>query len=201
MGRYTGPKHKLARRAGINILDKTSQSLMKRLNIPPGFHGRRRGRRLSEYGMQLREKQKIKAMYGLLEKQFKRLVSTAGKKKGDTGEILMSLLETRLDNTVYRLGFTRTRAMARQLVSHGHVLINGKKVNIPSYSVKINDVISLSPKIKNTPLVSDLLKEKKVEVLPFLKREGDLGKIVSIPKREDLQTPFNLQLIVEYYSR
>lgn len=201
MAKYTGPKHKLARREGLNILDKNSASLKRRLNVPLGVHGRKRRRRLSEYGLQLREKQKLKATYGLLEKQFRRLIDKAVSKKGDTGEILMSLLETRLDNMVYRFGFAQSRYMARQLVSHGHVFVNGNKVSIPSYSVKIDDIISLSSKIKKTPSVLKKLEEKDIEVLPFLKRQADVGKLLRIPKKEDLQTPFNLQLIIEYYSR
>ena len=146
MARYTGPKHKLARREGINILEKSSQSLQRRVNVPPGVHGRRLKRRLSEFGLQLREKQKAKAVYGLLEKQFSNLVKAVQNKKGETGKMIIEILETRLDNIVYRLGFAKTRFMARQLVSHGHILVNGKKMTIPSYRVKQGDVISLSSK-------------------------------------------------------
>ena len=202
MARYTGPKHKLARREGMNVLDKNSASLKRRLNIPPGQHGRKRHSRLSEFGLQLREKQKVKATYGLLEKQFKGLIDTASKQKGDTGEILMSLLERRLDNFVYRLGFAKTRTMARQLVSHGHILVNGKKLNIPSYSIKIDDIVALSPKIKNSFNVAKILEEgKDLETLSFIKKKKEEGKLVRIPKKDDLQVPFNLQLIIEYYSR
>ncbi len=201
MARYTGPKHKLARREGINILDKTSQSLQRRLNVPPGIHGRKRKKRLSEYGVQLREKQKAKATYGILEKQFKKLVQTVQKRKGETGEMIVSLLETRLDNLVYRMGFARSRTMARQFVSHGHVFINGKKVTIPSYQVKVDEVISISPKIQKNPAVSELLSDKNINILPFIKRQGVSGKLVRMPKKEDLQVPFDLQLIIEYYSR
>ena len=202
MARYTGPKHKLARREGMNVLDKNSASLKRRLNIPPGQHGRKRHSRLSEFGLQLREKQKVKATYGLLEKQFKGLIDTASKQKGDTGEILMSLLERRLDNFVYRLGFAKTRTMARQLVSHGHILVNGKKLNIPSYSIKIDDVIALSPKIKKSFNVAKILEEgKDLETLSFIKKKKEEGKLVRIPKKDDLQVPFNLHLIIEYYSR
>src|SRR3989304_1604965 len=140
MARYTGPKHKLARKVGVNLLDKSSQSLQRRLNIPPGVHGRKRKRRLSEFGLQMREKQKAKIAYLLLEKQFKNLVLDVQRKKGDTGELIISALETRLDNLVYRLGFAKSRMMARQLVSHGHILVNGRRVNIPSYSVSEGDV-------------------------------------------------------------
>lgn len=200
MARYTGPKHKLARREGINVLDKTSASLTRRLNIPPGVHGRKRRKRLSEYGVQLREKQKAKAIYGILEKQFKRLIEAVQKKRGETGEMLISLLETRLDNIIYRLGFAKTRFQARQFVTHGHILVNEKKVNIPSYQVKEGDVISLSKKLQKNPVVLEFLKEKK-DVLAFLKRIGTSGKLVRMPKREDVEVPFNTQLIVEYYSR
>ncbi|MBI2031412.1 MAG: 30S ribosomal protein S4 [Candidatus Levybacteria bacterium] len=201
MARYTGSKHKLARREGMNLLDKSSASLKRRLNIPPGVHGRKRRKRLSEYGLQLREKQKVKVTYGLLEKQFRKLINKAASKKGDTGEILMSLLEIRLDNIVYRLGMTRSRAMARQLVSHRHVLVNDKIVNIPSYSVKINDIITLRSKIKKTPVVAEKLEDKDLQLLSFLTRKGDVGKLLRFPKKDDLQVPFNLQLIIEYYSR
>lgn len=200
MARYTGPKHKLARKEGVNLLDKSSQSLLRRLNIPPGVHGKKRKKRLSEYGLQLREKQKAKTTYGLLEKQFKKLVQTVRSKKGDTKELIISLLETRLDNITYRLGFAKTRYMARQLVSHGHILVNGKKLTIPSFQVKVNDVVSLSPKMQKNPKILEILEEKQ-EVLPFLKKQGTLGKLERMPKKEDLQVPFDLQLIIEYYSR
>ena len=200
MARYTGPKHKLARREGVNILDKTSASLQRRLNIPPGQHARKRKKRLSEYGGQLREKQKAKAMYGLFEKQFKKLFRNALSQKAETGELLISLLETRLDNMVYRLGFARSRAGARQLVSHAHVLVNGKKVNIPSYQVKVDDIITISDKSQKNPAVLQAMEENK-DLLQYVKREGASGKLLRMPKREDLEVPFNMQLIIEYYSR
>jgi small subunit ribosomal protein S4 len=201
MARYTGPKHKLARREGVNILDKQSASLQRRLNIPPGQHGRKRKKRLSEYGAQLREKQKAKTTYGILEKQFKNLVKRVTKKKGETGEMLLALLETREDNIVYRLGFAKTRAHARQLVSHGHVFVNGKRVNIPSYQVKVDDVISIAPTFLDNPQVLEALREKDKQILPFLKKEGMSGKLVRIPKRADVEILFDLQPIIEYYSR
>ncbi|MDO8460986.1 MAG: 30S ribosomal protein S4 [bacterium] len=200
MARYTGPKHRLARRFGVNILDKTSTTLARRLNIPPGMHGAKRKRQLSEFGQQLKEKQKAKAVYGILEKQFKRLVDSVGKKRGDTGEMLISLLETRLDSIVYRLGFAKTRFQARQLVSHGHIRVNDKKVNIPSYQVLENDIISLSSKMQKNPVVVAQLKEQ-TNLLAFLKRMGASGKLERIPKREDVEVPFNTQVIIEYYSR
>lgn len=200
MARYTGPKHKLSRREGINLLDKTSASLQRRLNIPPGQHARKRKKRLSEYGEQLREKQKAKAMYGLMEKQFKNLFRLSESQKSETGELLISLLETRLDNVIYRLGFSRSRAGSRQLVSHGHVLVNGKRVNIPSYQVKVDDVITLDDKTMKNPLVLQAMEEKS-DFLPFITRKGNAGKLLRMPKKEDLEVPFNTQLIIEYYSR
>lgn len=201
MARYTGPKHRLARKEGVNLLDKSSQSLMRRLSTPPGIHGKKRKRRLSEFGLQLREKQKAKTTYGLLEKQFKKIVQTVQGKKGDTKELIVGLLETRLDNLVYRLGFAKTRYMARQFVSHGHVLVNGKKLSIPSYQAKPNDVISLSEKMQKNLQVVELAKEEEQVFLPFLKKQGLLGKLERMPKMEDVQVPFDLQLIIEYYSR
>ena len=200
MARYTGPKHRLSRKEGVNLSDKTSQSLIRRLNTPPGMHGKKRKKRLSEYGLQLREKQKAKTTYGLMEKQFKGLVQAVQTKKGDTKELIVSLLETRLDNVVYRLGFAKTRYMSRQFVSHGHILVNGKKLTIPSYQVRIDEVISLSPKMQKNPKVLEFLEEKEI-ILPFLKRQGASGKLERMPKMEDVQVPFDLQLIIEYYSR
>jgi len=199
MGRYIGPKHKLARREGVNILDKTSSSLQRRLNIPPGQHGRKRKRRLSEFGQQLREKQKAKFAYGLMEKQFKNIFKEVERKRGETDENLISLLETRLDNLVYRLGFAKSRFMARQMVSHGHILVNDKRLNIPSYHVKVGDVLSLTPAMQKNAQVLTSLEDS--QILPFLKREGASGKLLRIPKREDVEVPFDTQLIIEYYSR
>ncbi len=202
MARYRGPKHRLARREGENILDKTSASLQRRLNIPPGMHGKKGKRRLSEYGIQLREKQKAKVIYGLLEKQMKSLVSRVSEKKGDTGELLLGNLETRLDNLVYRLGFGKTRYMARQLVSHGHIFVNGKKMSIPSYNVKKDEVITLSPKLKTKfEEISAIPAEKDLILPPFLVRKKDEGMLLRFPTKDDVKVPFNAQLIIEYYSR
>ncbi|HUD44283.1 MAG TPA: 30S ribosomal protein S4 [Patescibacteria group bacterium] len=200
MARYTGPKHKLARREGINVLDKQSNSLLRRLNTPPGVQGKKRKRKLSEFGLQLREKQKAKVIYGILEKQFKRMVNNVANKTGDTGELLLSLLETRLDNVVYRLGFARSRFMARQLVSHGHIFVNGKRLSIPSYQVQIDDTISLSPKIQSNKNLAPLIAETPT-LLPFLERKAVVGKLVRMPQGSDIEVPFNTQQIIEYYSR
>jgi len=201
MARYTGPKHRLARREGVNLLDKSSASLQRRLNIKPGMHGAKKSRRrLSEYGLQLREKQKAKTMYGVLERQFKRLVTQLEKQKGDTSELMLSLLETRLDNLVYRLGFAKSRFQARQFVSHGHIRVNGKKLNIPSYQVKVSDVIEIDETMQKTPDVMKIMQDKP-ELVSFLSREGTLGKLNRMPKSEDIVVPFNTQQIIEYYSR
>ncbi len=200
MGRYTGPKHKLARREGVNLLEKTSGSLMRRLNVPPGVHGRRGKRRPSEFGAQLREKQKAKVMYGMYERQFKKIVAEATRQTGDTEELLLSLLERRLDNIVYRLGFASSRMMARQTVTHGHILVNDKKMSIPSYTVNEGDTITLGGKMQKNPDVVKLFAEK-VETATFLEKKGPVGKLKRIPKADDIQAPFNTRQIIEYYSR
>ncbi|MBA3723653.1 MAG: 30S ribosomal protein S4 [Candidatus Levybacteria bacterium] len=200
MARYTGPKHKLARREGVNLLEKTSASLTRRLNVPPGVHGKKGKRRPSEYGVQLREKQKAKVMYGLLEKQFRKIVDLASVQQGDTEELLLSLLERRLDNVVYRLGLAKSRMMSRQFVSHGHVSVNGKRMSIPSYTVKVGDVIALDETIQKNPDVITVMEEKK-ETMGFLEQKGPAGKLVRLPIAEDIQVPFSTRQIIEYYSR
>lgn len=173
---------------------------MRRLNTPPGVHGKKMKRRLSEFGTQLKEKQKAKSVYGLLEKQFKGLVTHVSKQKGDTEELLLSLLERRLDNIVYRLGFAKTRFMARQMVSHGHVKLNNEKMNIPSYELKLGDVVTLDDKMLNNELVKKTL-EEKTDVLPFLEKKGAAGKLVRMPAPDDIKPPFSTRQIIEYYSR
>ena len=155
MSRYTGPSYKKARALGFSILEN-GKDLAKR-PFPPGAHGRDRRRKLSEYGVQLHEKQKIRFMYGLTEKQFRKTYDRADKMAGITGENLLKLLESRLDNLVYRIGFAKTRRGARQLVNHGHVCVNGSKVDIPSYEVKVNDVISIKEQSAEHPAVKDAL--------------------------------------------
>lgn len=200
MARYTGAKHRIARKFGINVLEKTTGTLQRRLHVPPGVHGGKRKRKLSEFGIQLKEKQKVKAVYGLLEKQFRNLVKSVQEKKGDTGELLISRLETRLDNLVYRLGFAKTRYMSRQLVGHGHITIDGKKISIPSFQVKEGQVIAITPKMLQNHQLIKLLKEESV-IVSFLERKGGAGKLIRLPKRSDVDVPFDTQLIVEYYSR
>lgn len=201
MARYTGPKHRLARREGKNIFEKESQSLARRLTIPPGMHAVRGRRRTSEYGLQLREKQIAKRTYGLMEKQFRNYYESAKKVKGKTGELLLQILETRLDNIVYRLGFAPSRTMARQMVSHGHVLVDGKKVNIPSFQLKPGQIVSLDTKIMATPVVTSLLQAEGVIIPTWLERKAAVGKFIKIPVRDQISTEVNEQLIVEYYSK
>lgn len=202
MARYIGPKHRLARREGINILEKTSASLSRRLNVPPGVHGPKgKSRKSSDYSLQLREKQKAKRGYGLLEKQFRKYYEKASQIKGKTGEALFQLLERRLDNALYRLGFVPSRNMGRQLVSHGHVLVNGKTTNIPSYSLKIDEVITLSTKAMNMPSVKKILEAEQTTIVPYFERKAAAGRLTHLPLREEIPTEANEQLIIEYYSR
>lgn len=198
MARYTGPKHKLARREGINILEKASASLERRLNVTPGSHGKRRARKLSEFGIQLREKQKLKRIYGLTERQFRKYVTLAQKKKTNTEDSLVENLETRLDNIVYRLGFGKSRNQARQMVSHNHVFVNGKKVNIPSFRVREGDVVSVDEKFKKEDI------KERLEALtpaPYLKQVDFKGELVRRPTSADVANPINYQLVIEFYSR
>ncbi len=195
MARYTGPKHRLARLEGVNILEKVSPSLERRLTTIPGIHGKKGRRKVSEYGLQLREKQKLKKIYGLLEKQFRNYVDLAQRKKANTEDVLVSLLETRLDNVVYRLGYANSRAQARQFVSHKHVFVNDKIVNIPSYKVAEGDTIKLDPKLVNKEET-----EEKV-LLPFVSRTADAGKLERSPESADVPNPVDYQLVIEFYSR
>lgn len=199
MARYTGPKDRLSRREGFDLFSKGAK--LTRLNVPPGMHGPKGARRSSEYGRQLREKQKVKRLYGVFEKQFKTYVNKASKVKGNTGEALLSLLEKRLDNVVFRLGFSPTRPAARQIVSHRHVLVNGKKVNIPSCQVKIGDTISLDFKGLTIPAVKKTLEEKDRKIPTWLERKAAVGLVKNEPSREDIIEPISEQDIVEYYSR
>lgn len=200
MARITGPKHRLARREGINVLEKQSPSLERRLNIPPGIHSRRGRRKISEYGTQLREKQKLKKFYGLMEKQFRKYIVEAQRERANTTDALIRLLESRLDNIVFRLGFANSRFQARQYVTHGHVLVNGKKVNIPSYSVKEGDIVTLSSKLLKNESLSAKLGEE-VALPDYLQREAVAGKLMRYPKSEEIQNPVDYQLVIEFYSR
>ncbi|OGE88188.1 MAG: 30S ribosomal protein S4 [Candidatus Doudnabacteria bacterium RIFCSPHIGHO2_01_FULL_50_11] len=203
MARHTGPKSRMSRRVGTRLFPKDEKIFTKR-NFPPGIHGAASRRRISGYGHQLLEKQKAKWMYGVLEKQFRGYYKKAAKKHGQTGSILLQLLETRLDNTVFRLGFATTRPQARQLVSHGFIEVNGKKVSIPSYQVKVGDQISIresKAKSKNIEnLKTIILKAQPPEWLQLDPRALS-GRVLSVPARETLDATINPQLIIEHYSR
>lgn len=201
MARYIGPKHKLCRREGKPICGIPEKCpVVKRNAAPPGQHGSKRVRRQSDYGVRLREKQKTKRIYGVLERQFRRYYQRSAKHLGVTGEELLKLLERRLDNVVYRLRFAQTRPMARQLVVHGHVRIDDQRVDRPSYLVKEGQVVSLGSKAIETPVVKTLLQESPP--LPsWLERRAALGKVLRFPKREEIQEEIDESLIVEFYSR
>jgi small subunit ribosomal protein S4 len=199
MAKYTGPKDRLSRREGFDLFGKGAK--LTRLSVPPGVHGPKGTRRPSQYGRQLREKQKIRRIYGVLERQFRKYIKQALKVKGNTGEELLILLEKRLDNVIYRLGFAPTRIMARQLVSHRHVLVNDRKVNIPSYQVKKGDVVVLTSRAMEIPVIRKLLENKDINIPDWLKRKGAVGKVAEEPKREDIIEPISEQDVVEFYSR
>jgi small subunit ribosomal protein S4 len=176
--------------------------LSRRLSTPPGVHGPKGGRgKHSDYSLQLREKQKAKRVYNLLEKQFRKYFENASKVKGKTGEALLQFLERRLDNSLYRLGLVPSRAMARQLVSHGHVLVDGKRVSIPSYSLKINEVVSLNATAMEIPAIKKILENTENKVPDYYERKAAVGRLIKIPTREEIPTEVDEQLIIEYYSR
>ena len=206
MARYTGPKNRLARREGIDLGLKTvgtksHANLLKRLGVPPGMHGAKGRRKLSDFGVQLREKQRVKRLYGVLERQFRRIYARARKWRGNTGEKLLEFLERRLDNTLYRAVLAPTRAGSRQYVTHGHVLVNGHKVTIPSYEVKANDVITLGAKGLEIPAIKKLLEGTPEQLPEWIERKGPVAHVVRLPARGDIKEDINEQLIVEHYSR
>ena len=200
MARYRGPKHKLSRREGVNLTGTTSPSLADKLSNPPHARGRGR-RRHSEYEVRLRAKQRVKLQYGAMEKQFRRFFEAASRMPGPTGVNLLQLLERRLDNAVYRLGFARTRPMARQLVSHGHVRVDDKRVDIPSYILKPGAVITLDPTALRMPVVQEELKTSRGPLPSWLERDGNAGRVMGFPRREDSDADIREDLIVEFYAR
>ncbi len=201
MARYTGPKTKIARKFGEPIFGP--DKVLSRKNYPPGQHGNSRRRKTSEYGIQLREKQKAKFTYGLLEKQFRRTYEKALRTKGITGVILMQLLESRLDNIVYRLGFAPTRAAARQLVSHRHITVDGKIVNVASYQVRPGEVIGVRERDKSMEVINNSLSGFNHSKYPWIEyNESNMsGVYLHIPEREDIPENIKEQLIVELYSK
>ncbi len=208
MARYTGPVCKLCRREKLKLFLKgercyTEKCAIERRPYPPGMHGRGR-RKSSDYGLQLREKQKVRRIYGLLERQFRRYYKLAERMKGVTGENLLRLLERRLDSTAYRLGFAVSRADARQLVRHGHLLVNGARVNIPSYLVRAGDVVEIRSKSKTSGRLMhalELADRRPMASWLELDRENMKGKVLAEPNREELTIPITEHLVVELYSK
>lgn len=206
MARYTDANCRLCRREGQKLFLKgercySSKCAIEKRNFPPGQHGQSR-KKMSDYGLQLREKQKAKRFYGLQETQFRNLFDKAARKQGKTGENLLILLETRLDNAVFRLGFASSRKEARQLVVHGHFMINGKKATIPSMEVKAGDVIKVKEKSTSSPKFKEI-KEMSITVPSWMSVDVEKleGKVVAMPRREDIDTPIAEHLIVELYSK
>ncbi|MBS0010373.1 MAG: 30S ribosomal protein S4 [Bacteroidales bacterium] len=202
MARYRGPKSKIARKFGDPIFGTDKH--LERKNYPPGQHGNmKRRKKTSEYGIQLREKQKAKYTYGVLEKQFRNLFEHASRSKGITGEVLLQLLESRLDNVVYRLSIAPTRAAARQMVSHRHITVNGEVVNIPSSTLKAGDIIGVREKSKSLEAILDSLASKRYLSFSWLEWDDSqmVGKFMNVPERADIPEDIKEQLIVELYSK
>jgi small subunit ribosomal protein S4 len=200
MARYTGPQYKKSRRLGFSTLEN-GKDLAKR-PYAPGMHGKDRKKKSSEYGVQLQEKQKVRYMYGLTEKQFHKVFDKAQKMHGIAGENLLVLLESRLDNIVYRLGLARTRRAARQVVNHGHILVNGKKTNIPSYRVMPGDIVAVKENsLTHAAILASLEDKRSIPAYLEFDAKKLSGKYVRIPERSELNSEINEQLIVEYYNR
>jgi small subunit ribosomal protein S4 len=206
VARYIGPKCKLSRREGVDLMLKSgARDVSTKCNMekPPGQHGARRTR-ISDYGLQLREKQKLRRIYGVLERQFRNYYKEAARRKGSTGENLLQLLETRLDNVVYRMGFAATRAEARQLVSHKAIVVNGKQVNVPSFQVSAEDVIAVREKARKQARIGDAIEIASQRGLPIwveVDAQKFEGVFKSVPERQDLPADINESLVVELYSK
>jgi small subunit ribosomal protein S4 len=209
MARYTGPVCRLCRREGMKLFLKGDKCLspkcpIERRNTRPGQHGQARARKLSGMGVQLREKQKVRRTYGVLERQFHRYFTQAAKRPGKTGETLLQLLETRMDNIVYRLGFADSRAQARQLVTHGHFQVNGRKLDIPSATVKPGDEVAVRERSRNLEYFKTralMLNTRGVPAWLRLDPATLSGRVLAVPTRQDLELPFDESLVVEYYQR
>jgi len=209
MARYIGPVCRLCRREGMKLFLKgercyTDKCAIEKRNVPPGQHGRSRKAKIVGYGIQLREKQKVKRTYGVLENQFRRYFEAADRQKGITGELLLQMLERRLDNVIYRLGFATSRAQARQLVRHGHFTVNGRKVDIPSYSVRQGDTVAVRGTSGENVSIQHAMEEVKGRGIPewlMFDSAALSGRISSLPTREQINLPVQEQLIVELYSK
>ncbi len=209
MARYSGPVCRLCRREGMKLFLKgercyTEKCAIEKRNFPPGQHGKRRAAKLAGYGLQLREKQRVKRIYGVLEDQFRLYFESAERQRGITGEILLQLLERRLDNVVYRLGLATSRPQARELVRHGHFAVNGRNVNIPSFLVKAGDAVGVKARSQKNPTIQHAMEEVKGRGVPEwlqLQPERFEGRVVSLPTRAQINLPIQEQLIVELYSK
>ncbi len=208
MGRLLTPKNKLARREGIDLSLKTfgskaHASLLRRLTIIPGYKPVRKfTSKMSDYGRQLREKQKVKRIYNITEGKMARYFEAAVKRKGDTTQFLIESLESRLDNVMYRLHLTPTRNAARQLVAHGHVLVNGKKIDVPSYTVQLNDVVTFrDAAIQESPAIKAVIEEKSYTLPAWLKRTGVVGAVVGVISMDEYKEPVNIASVIEFYSK
>jgi small subunit ribosomal protein S4 len=202
MARYTGPRVRISRRFGTPIFGPTKY--LERRNYGPGVHGPKSRRKVTDYGLGLIEKQKLKAYYGLLERQFRGVYEKALKRRGVTGEQMLQILETRLDNVVYHLGFANTRAAARQMVTHGHILVNGRKVNIPSFALKVNQVVEVRHHNVSRQMAAKSLELATSRPVPewlLLDKENLKGTVRRIPTRQEIQPIANEQAVVEFYSR
>ncbi|HTR42464.1 MAG TPA: 30S ribosomal protein S4 [Pseudomonadales bacterium] len=202
MARYTGPRVRISRRFGMPIFGPTKY--LERRNYGPGVHGPKSRRKTTDYGLGLIEKQKLKYYYGLLERQFRGVYEKALKRRGVTGEQMLQILETRLDNVVYHLGLANTRAAARQMVSHGHILVNGRKVNVPSFALKVNNVIEVKNHNVSRQLATknmEMATSRSVPDWVVLNKEQFKGTVLRIPTRDEIQPIANEQAVVEFYSR
>lgn len=199
MGRYIGPKDRLSRREGFDLYN--SGAKIKKANVHPGQHGIKNSGKVSQYGLQLRAKQRAKRFYGIYERQFRNYVKKASNSKTKTGDVLVSLLERRLDNIIFRLGLAKTRPAARQFVTHGHVNVDGKKMNVPSYEVKLNETISLTPKILESANLKEFIDDNKPSVPDWLLKNKNGGKVLREPNIGDLPEPISITDIIEFYSR
>lgn len=203
MARYTGPKSRISRRYGVALFGPSKA--LERKNYPPGMHGPKGSRRKrSDYSVALAEKQKLRFQYGLMERQFRRYFETALRKRGVTGETLLQMLETRLDNVVYRLGFANSRNAARQMVSHGHVAVNNRKVNVSSFNLRAGDVVTVKDRPASRRLAARNLELTQIQPIPdwlVVDKDQFQGKVVRVPTREEIAPIVNEQLVVELYSR
>jgi len=202
MARYTGPRIRISRRFGTPIFGPSKY--LERKNYGPGMHGPKSRRKINDYGLGLIEKQKLRYYYGLLERQFRGVYERALKQRGVTGETMLQILEMRLDNVVFHLGFGNTRAAARQMISHGHVKVNGRKVNVPSYALKVNDVVEVKDSSVSRQLATKSLESATSRSVPdwlSLNKDAFKGTVLRVPSRDDIQPIANEQAVVEFYSR